>query len=369
MRIPALGGLVALLAAATASAAAAAVADDRAATPLERAAFVAMPAVYDLVTEQRIDALIVGKRRVRVDQDVAIRGTAFGVSPGRVVATRHVVAPPRRQLIEATIAVAGLSGIPTDPTRVRVVAHGRRTLSLTPARTAAAASGASPPTVEAGVERLSDRATDLALLEIADIDAPTLALDDALTKGTPVAAIGFGAQPLAIPAVRLGTLDGPRVREGTADDGFGGFEGEVVRGDSGAPVIDAEGQAHGVVLRLRTDTAPVIVRAQRVLELLKADRATGGESAAITDFRTAMGAFWRRDYRSAAARLKVLRDAGSGGAFIRDEYERATALADTGYTVRAPSRGRRAIVAIGAMATLLAAALGALRIRRQPFLP
>ena len=365
MRTPALGGLAVLLVAAAASTAA--IADDRAHTPLERGAFVATPAVYDLISDQRIDALIVDKRRVPVGRNVPIRGTAFGVAPGRVVAAQHVAAPSRQQLIEEIVAVAGLSGVTTDPARVRVVARTPRTVSLMPAT--AAVSGASPHPIAAQVKRRSSEVNDLVLLKIADLDAPTLALNDALTRGTPAAVIGFGAQPPAIAAVRLGTLDGPRLIKDTNNDGFGGFEGAVLGGDSGAPVVDAHGQAHGVVLRLRSDTAPVIARAESVRALLEADGVSGGESAATAEFRTAMAAFWRRDYGPAAASLKRLRDADPAGAFVRHEYERATALVAADYTLRRPSRTRGAVLAFGAMAAVCAAALGALRIRRQPFLP
>jgi hypothetical protein len=361
----------AMLAGAAATAPAGATAaetSDLAVTPLERAAFVAAPAVYDLRAGVQIDALLVGGRRLPVRRRVPVRGTAFGVAPGRVVAARHVLVPAQAQLIEDAIDAAQLSGIPTDQTRVRAIVRLPRSVSLTRPRVAGAA-GDSASTITARVRLLSEEVTDLALLEIDDLDAPTLALDDTLTRGTPVALIGFGGQPRSVPAVRLGTLDGPRLIFGTDNDGFGGFDGEVLRGDSGAPVVDAFGQAHGVVLRRRTNTAPVVARAETVRDLLEADGATGGESAATTDFRTAMAAFWRRDYRSAAASLELLRDADPGAALVRDEHGRATALADADYALRAPSRARGVILAVGAMATLSAAALGAVRIRRQPLLP
>jgi len=356
-------------AAATASAGAtASEASDLAVTPLERAAFVATPAVYDLRASVQIDALIVDDRRVPVRRNIPVRGTAFGVAPGRVVAARHVLVPPQTQLIEDAIDAARLSGIPTDLTRVRAIVRLPRRVSLMRSGVAEAA-GDPASTVTASVKRLSEEVTDLALLAITDLDAPTLALDDTLTTGTPVASIGFGGQRGAIPAVRLGTLDGPRLIQGTDNDGFGGFDGEVLRGDSGAPVVDADGQAHGVVLRRRRATAPVIARAEAVRDLLEVDGATAGESASTSDFRTAMEAFWRRDYRSAADRLEMLRDADPAAALVRHEHGRATALADADYALRAPSRARGVILAIGVMATLSAAALGAMRIRRQPLLP
>lgn len=364
-----LTGLTVLLLLTATASASPAVADDRARTPVERGAFVAMPAVYDLLATIRVEAFVVdGHRRVRIDQPISVRGTAFGVAPGRVVAARHVVAPTAGQLIDDIVVATGLTGIPADPTRVRIIGL-RRTLSLVPARTAAG--GAIPATepIVAKLGRRSDEQGDLALLTIRDPDAPTLALDDSLTRGTRVAVVGFGDQPSAIPAVRPGRLDGPRRIERTDNDGFGAFDGDVLQGDSGAPVVDAGGRAHGVVLRLRRTDAPVIARAEAVRRLLEADRMTSSESPTITDFRTAMLAFWRRDYPAAASDLAVLGDADHDAPLVRQEHARATALADAAYVLHTPSRGRGAVLGIGAMATLVAAALGVMRLRRQPLLP
>jgi hypothetical protein len=358
---------LAALVAATCAAAATAV-DDRAATPLERGAFVAMPAVYDLVMDQRVDAIVVRGRRTRVGRTISIRGTAFGVAPGRVVTARHVASPTRREMVAELVAVTGLA-VPSDLAKVRIVATRPRTLTLVPAHAAGDPEAASPPSITAEVAKLSDAVTDLALLRIPDTDAPTLALNDTLTRGTPAAVVGFGDQPQAIPAVRAGTLDGPRVIAAADNDGFGGFEGEVLRGDSGAPVVDSAGQAHGVVLRLRSKTAPVISRAESVRKLLAADGATPAENAATSEFRAAMSAFWRRDYAPAATSLTVLLDAQPDIPLVRYEQARATALQDAPYGLRLPSRRRGLILAVGAMATLSAAALGAIRIRRQPLLP
>ena len=369
MRTPLLAGLAVLLLLAATASAAPAVADDRARTPVERGAFVAMPAVYDLLATLRVEALVVdGRRRVPIDQSIPVRGTAFGVAPGRVVAARHVVAPTARELIDDVVVATGLTGIPADRTRVRIIGL-HRTLSLVPARTAAGGAIPAAQPIVAQLGRTSDTQGDLALLTIGDPRAPTLALDDGLTRGTPVAVVGFGDQPAAIPAVRLGRLDGPRRIERTDNEGFGAFDGEVLQGDSGAPVVDAGGRAHGVVLRLRTRTAPVIARAEAVRRLLAADSLTSRESPTISDFRTAMLAFWRRDYRAAASELAVLGDADHDAPLVRQEHARATTLVDTAYELRAPSRRRAAILGIGAMATLVAAALGVMRLRRQPLLP
>lgn len=342
--------------------------DDRAATPLERGAFVAIPAVYDLVMDQPVDAIVVNGRRIAVGRPVEIRGTAFGVAPGRVVTARHVVSPDRETLLDEIATMTGVA-LPSGTATVRIIAGGPRSITLTPAHTATDPLAASAPHITARIAQTSDAVDDLVLLAIPDRDAPTLVLNDTLTRGVPASVIGFGSQPRGVPAARAGTLDGPRVVEGTDNDGFGGFEGEVLRGDSGAPVVDADGQAHGVVLRRRTSTTPVIARAESVRDLLAEDGATPVESAATNEFRSAMDTFWQRDYQLAATNLTLLSDAQPANPVIRHEQARATALQDAPYTLRIPSRRRGLILAIGTLATLSAAALGAIRIRRQPLLP
>lgn len=365
MKIAVIAALAAVIAAPVARAASV---DDRAATPLERGAFVAASAVYDLVMKQPVDALVVNGRRVAVGRTVEIRGTAFGVAPGRVVAAQHVVSPTRGALLEEVAALTGLP-VPADPSTVRILPGGPRSLTLVPAHAAGDPRAHSAPGITTRIARRSDSVTDLVLLEIPNPDAPTLALNDTLTRGVAAAVVGVGSQPPAVPAVRIGTLDGPRVIERTDNDGFGGFEGEVLRGDSGAPVVDADGQAHGVVLRLRRESAPVIARAESVRALLAADGTAPGESPATRELRDAMAAFWRREYGQAATSLALLLEANPDLPLVARELVRATALEGAEYTVHPPSRPRGVILAIGAMATLSAIALGAIRIRRQPLLP
>ena len=109
-----------------------------------------------------------------------------------------------------------------------------------------------------------------------------------------------------------------------------------------------------------------MAQAKSVRKLLEADGATNVETIATTDFRAAMAAFWSRDYVVAADRLAALAPTYTDAALVRCEQQQAAALATAGYAISGPSTTRSAILALGAMATLVAALLGILRVRRHP---
>ena len=341
---------------------------DTATDALERAAFIALPAVYNVTGDLRIAAIVTDGRRIRVDRTVPIRGTAFGVAPDRVVTALHLVRPPTA-LVLADLAALGVHGLPTDPSTTRVIAKPVTRVTLTRAQAAGSAftcAGEVPTTITATVGRpAANPEDDLVLLTITAPNAPTLTLNDDQHAQTSVAAIGFGDQSSAIPAIRTGKIIGPARID--ANDAFATVEIEVLRGDSGAPVIDERGQARGVVLRRETDeTKPVMAQAKSVRRLLTADGVTNLESAETTGFRTAMAAFWDRDYALAERRLTAVTQTYTDAALARCEARQAHALAAARYEISGPSRTRAAILALGAMATLAAALLGIVRVRRHP---
>ena len=341
---------------------------DTATDALERAAFVALPSVYSVSGDLRIQAIVAGGRRIRIGQTLPIRGTAFGVAPDRVVTALHLVRPPKARVLD-DLAALGVQGLPTDPSTTRVISKPVTHVTLTRAQAAGAAltcAGAVPNAITATVGRTaSNPEDDLVLLTIKAPNAPTLALNDDQHARTPVAEIGFGDQNDAIPAIRAGTIIGPARID--ANDAFATVEMDVLRGDSGAPVIDEDGQSRGVVLRRETDqTKPVMAQAKSVRRLLTADGVTNQESAATTGFRTAMAAFWDRDYALAERRLTEVLQTYPDAALARCEARRAHGLALAGYEISGSSRTRAAILALGAMATLAAALLGIVRVRRHP---
>lgn len=360
------GTLVAAVAAALGATAstAAVLPHDNATAALERAAFVALPAVYEVRGDIQIDAIDTGARRISVNRRIPFRGTAFGVAPGRVVTALHLISPPVGLVLDELRALG--VRLPAATPKTRLLAQPVTTVTLTRARSASECLEGAPTPIPADVVETTDVNGDLALLEIADTGAPTLDLDDGQTAQTPVAAIGFGDQGGATPAIRLGTVSATAAIG--QDDRFAILDVAVVRGDSGGPVVDVDGRSHGVVLRRATDQVrPVMAQAKSIRELLADDNITAaGPSGATRDFRDAMTAFWAREYAVAERRLGALEERFTDTALIRCERTRAATLATSPYAISGPSRLRGAILALGAMAAIAAAILGILRVRRQP---
>jgi hypothetical protein len=333
---------------------------------LERQAFIALPAVYEVNGDVFVESLTTQDgRRIAINQAIPLRGTSFGVAPGRVVTARHLIAPPRERIFD-DLAQRGTPRLPTTLAEITSFAVRRpKTVRLTHASNEATAidcrsAGPKEVTARVGVET-TDPNDDLVLLEIDAVDAPALALADG-QPGTSVAVIGFGGQASATPSPRPGTL-------GTLGDAnnFEILDANVVRGDSGGPVIGRDGRSNGVVLRREVDDRePVIARATSVRNLLQIDKANNAESATTAAFRTAMTAFWNRDYSDAEARLATLAALVPDSDVIGCQRQLATKLKNADYTISGPSRTRTAILVLGAMATLAAAIFGLLRVARHP---
>lgn len=337
---------------------------DAANSPLERAAFVALPAVYQVDVEVRVDALVAGSRRVKVNEVLRFGGTGFGVAPGWVVTARHVARPRARDVVDGVLEEALVSGLPADRSGIRPITRTR--IFLTRARTEAVPLEVPERRPEPIRARLGpeDRSGDMALLTIADREAPTLPLYDDVRDGTPVATIGFGRGSDAVPAVQRGTLDGARTTRPGGDTRFGGLvDVDVAPGDSGGPALDSEGQVHGVVLRPATERdTPVVGRTQTILDLLGDRAGTAGANTSTSDFAAAMDAFWRREYGDAQRRLSALGTRYDDPALVALEERRASRLAIAPFRVSGPSRFRGALLALGAMAAFAAVAFGVLRL-------
>ncbi len=149
---------------------------------------------------------------------------------------------------------------------------------------------------------------DLAALRINAPGAPALRLDEAATIGTPVVTIGFG-RGSALDGPRRGDLE-PEVRRGRLgrtgtleDDDGPEREATVITvpvepGDSGGPVVDAQGRVRGVVI-LREAPGGVAERATEVRQLLESIGVTPAEGRAAAAFRGAMEDLWRFDFAGA----------------------------------------------------------------------
>lgn len=328
---------------------------DRSVTELERAAFVALPAIYQVRAEFAIVTARQGTRVVTIGRKFVIAGTAFGVGPGRVVTAKHVVDPSDQRLFDE-LSERGPELRNLDPGATRIT---RRLLGvvLTPARPA----GMSDARVEpfaATVRRTSDGVSDIALLATADERAPTLALSDLTLAGTPIATVGFGGRTDGAPGVGLGRI-GPLLDPIESDnDTLRAITTEVVRGDSGGPVMAVDGTVRGMVVRRRNGDFPAaMVDAGAIRALMRADGLVPGRSDTELRFADAMARFWARDYRGAEVELRGVARLRPGTGWIADEASRAAAFASAAYRLERVTPWRLPLVAVGVAALLLAVAL------------
>ena len=378
MRTPLAAALAALLLAAPAASGApdlGALAGDA----LDRAATLALPAVYRVETTVRLEGLVTaagtgvdlppGARTVR---DV---GTAFGVAPGGMVVTAAHLASPRgeslaraayrRKLIEENRPQS------EEIARDWVEANGARPSGVEVTRLvliqADAGAGARDAVTFRPQVRRIDRAADLALLRIREArSAPALPLQTSATIGTPVATIGFGTGSAFTapdrghlePAVRKGEL-GP---SGEAKDDLPGeiltaVTTEIEDGDSGGPVVDADGHVRGVVIFSSADGG-IMQRAAAVREVLQdaGIRPRAGE----TDrrFRDALARFWALDFAPAERGFARTSRAFASHTLAGALRERASSLRAAEFRLTAPRRTQAFLLALGVVSAIAALACG-----------
>lgn len=330
---------------------------EQATAPLDRAAYAVLPGVYDVTVTVRIVRMADDRRRAAINRDVAFTGTAFGIGPGLVVTARHVVAPTATALRQAAIVNGITAARAFDPNDVRVTAN-IRAIGL---RRASVGDDRRPPTIAATVRTASEGPSDLALLAIDDRHAPTLTLDEGASSGTPVAAVGFGDQGGPTPALRPGQLNLQGRVPGSSDRSLVTISGmTAVAGDSGAPVIDADGRVHGVLIRraVARGESAVMARTSAVKRLAESAGAVAAPTQAGVDFLGGMYAFWRYDYENAATALQSAATALPDTPWVATQADRASALQDAEYAVVQHTPWRVPLVVGGLLAIIVSLGLG-----------
>jgi hypothetical protein len=360
------------------SGAAAAVPDDLSADPLDRAALLALPSVYRVDVTIRVNALRGGDgERIRLPRAARVvreAGTAFAVAPDGWLATARHVARPEEATIarlayqQKLIAEDRPHGDAVVDTLVKSIGPLRADARVLPLRVRPADPGGSAGRSDYRARRVepSDDA-DVALIRIDAPGAPTLGLDDAASVGTPVVTIGFGsggafgggARGELEPVVRRGTLG----RSATLEKAVPQREVIMVNvpvqgGDSGAPVVDGRGVAHGIVVFRLTDGGVrrgLAEGATEIRQLLDQEGLTPGPDPAAAAFREAMGAFWNLDMGTAQDGFRTTLAAFPGHTLAPREAARAASLEDAGFRLEGRSRRRGALLALGIVASAVAA--------------
>ncbi len=339
---------------------------------LDRAALVAIPAVYRLEVETRVEGLVTeGGRRVPVPErarSVGRVGTAFAVSPqGYLVSAAHVVSPSAEELAASVyLQKLAIEGRPHSergarawvertgarPTGVRLML---RTVRQADVSGDARRSRMLVPRVVA-----VDWGRDLVLLRVGLRDAPALALGAGRREGTRVATIGFGSDdPFSapqrgelVPAVRKGALGSTGPVRGEPDRLLTRVSADVKRGDSGGPAVDQDGRVRGVVLvRLRAGGGAIAPSAD-ITRLLARAGVQAWEGRTTTLFRSALSRMERFDLPGARADLRATIRSYPAHSVARREISRVGALQAAELRIAGTPRLRGGLLAAGAMAAL-----------------
>jgi S1-C subfamily serine protease len=374
--------LIAIAAAALAllpAAAAGAPPDDLSEDPLDRGTLLALPSLYRVEMTLQVDALRgrEGRRialppRAREIEEV---GTAFAVAPGGwLVTARHVAAPDDGTVAllaaQSKLAFEGRAHADADAAdfveATGATPVGARVTRLVVTQADAGEGSAGSQTYAPTRIEASERA-DLALLRIGARGAPALALDESASIGTPVASLGFGtgsafAEPVRgdlEPALRRGAL----ARTGTLDPDEPDERNAILTtlelepGDSGGPIIDAQGNARGVAV-IRSDEGGIAERATEVRQLLEAEGVEPGPGGSARLFREGMVAYWGLDLAAAQRSLAAAERAFPDHTLAGLEARRARELARADFALIGGRRRQGFLLALGALAVVAAAACG-----------
>jgi len=334
----AMGGLAAGLAAGAVARPAAAPSEltDATTDQMARAALVATPAVYRLEVETLSRK---GRRRARAVD--LLNATAFGVGDARVHGVRRSVVVTARHNVQR-------------PAGGRILS-----IRLFPAVSGDMEEGRLPGPIAAGVLARGRGNRDLAVLWLAGPGGrPALRLEDGQTQGTPVVVPGFGGNAGPAPVLRRGDIVRvARIQHDTSRAQFAALSTPVRLGDSGAPLLDDTGQAHGVIVRRATRTEPPIAeQAGDVRRLLIAAGVTQGEGARERLFRLGMDSFWHRQFGDAHEALERASSGAAAHPLVAFEAARAADLAAASYRVERGDRWRGVLIALGAASALAATA-------------
>jgi hypothetical protein len=339
--------------------------------PLERAVVLSLGSIYRVETTVSVVALRTRTGRTyplgRI-QTVTELGTAFAVAPSGVVVTdAHVAAPFGAALAVAAapLALAQVGQFGAEPAYEKwvndngVVPVGVRVLRVRVWRASASATATANPVDAHVIPGSVENGADLALLQLSTRNVPALLLNEGETIGTAAAAIGYGVGTSTtlglpgtlVPGVKTGTIGPTGVSRAAPGQPLTLVNAPITRGDSGAPVIDSEATAHGIV-RFKTTSGGAMEQSQAIFNLLQRQHITNSNGTVFTMFQRGMDALWAGHYAAAAAAFAETARLDPTHPLAAALEQRSAVLARAKHPARHPRWWRPMFIGIAALAVL-----------------
>ncbi len=356
----------------TPATAAAAIPNAQTNDPLQRAVLLSLGSVYRVETTVSVTALRTGTGTtypLGPIHNVTELGTAFAVAPSGVLVTdAHVAAPFGAALAVAAapLALARVGKFGAEPAYEKwvndnnVLPVGVRVVGVRVWRARLAATGATEPVGAHVIPGSVETRLDIALLQLSTGNVPALLLNEGETVGTPAAAIGYGVGTATtlglpetlVPGVKIGTIGPTGVAKKVAHgQQLTLISAPISRGDSGAPVIDAEASVHGVV-RFKTPTGGAMEQSQNIFALLQHLHITNASGTTFTMFERGMDNLWSGHYAAAAAAFADVARLDPTHPLATTLEHRSAVLAHAKHPASHPRWWRPLFIGIAALAIL-----------------
>ena len=340
--------------------------------PLQRAVLLSLGSVYRVETTVTVTALRTGTGktyRLGPIHNVTELGTAFAVAPSGVLVTdAHVAAPFGAALAVAAapLALAQIGEFGAEPAYEKwvndnkVLPVGVRVISVRVWRARAAPTGAAASIGAHVIPGSIETRPDIALLQLSTHNVPGLLLNEGETVGTPAAAIGYGVgtsttlglPETLVPGVKVGTIGPTGVsKQAAPGQQLTLINAPVSRGDSGAPVIDAEATVHGIV-RFKTSTGGAMEQSQAIFSLLQHLHIANANGTTFTMFQRGMDNLWAGHYAAAAAAFAETARLDPTHPLATTLEHQSAVLAHATHPARHPRWWRPLFIGIAALAVL-----------------
>jgi hypothetical protein len=341
--------------------------------PLDRAAALALPAIYRLESSVAFEGLVDADGTPVPVPDRALTvhevGTAFGAGQGgHVVAAGHVALPGPENLAVAALLVRDAEeGVERTARQVRrwVRDRGVRPVGTRRMRLIAEQAGGGHR-YPATLVRV-DRRSDLALVRLLGARAaPVLSTVASASLDTPVVTIGFGtgvafttaqADDAPTPVVRKGRLGrSVQVPDVLPGQTLTRVDTLVREGDSGGPAVDVDGHVRGVVLLEGEEDVGggLLMRSAEVDQLLKESGVSADAGPADTHYRTGLNHLWALDFPAARESFTAAEKAFPQHTLAGALAERATDLERAEFRVAGRRRPQAFLLALGIVSAIAA---------------